>query len=362
LQNKLTEQQQQQQQQQRSTATMSSTKTTIPVKYEFEGSLRRTTIEVPPRMQQLRNKLANSYPQFAHLFKARDNILRLKYVDDEGDEITITTNEELEVAYRVAQDAGKVLRFTVPSFESNTATRVTSESEAEALSSSESSSEEIQVDTTQATKATGKAAAMAIKTQKRLEKQLRKRAKAEFRATKAARKAEMLARKAAQKATRIADIALRAAAQEAARQLSGDAQQSENEQAQVIHFGVTCDRSGMSPIVGPRFHKRGENYDICLEEYEKITDPNERALFVRYDRPVTFSDWGRCGRGRRGRCHGGHATNDNDEVVHRGITCDRSKMKPIRGIRYHKRGADYDLCEAEFNKSPDEAEKAHVRI
>lgn len=36
--------------------------------------------------------------------------------------------------------------------------------------------------------------------------------------------------------------------------------------------------------------------------------------------------------------------------VHPGITCDRSGMNPIVGIRYCVRSRNYDLCEAEYNK------------
>jgi len=36
--------------------------------------------------------------------------------------------------------------------------------------------------------------------------------------------------------------------------------------------------------------------------------------------------------------------------LHVGISCDECGMAPLAGIRYHKRGADYDLCEAEFAK------------
>jgi hypothetical protein len=75
---------------------------TISVKYEFMSSLRRSTIGFPPKFHQLRMKLAKSFPEFAHLFQDKDQILRLLYVDDEGDEITITTNDELLAAYRLA--------------------------------------------------------------------------------------------------------------------------------------------------------------------------------------------------------------------------------------------------------------------
>ena len=37
-----------------------------------------------------------------------------------------------------------------------------------------------------------------------------------------------------------------------------------------VHHGVTCDRSGMTPIIGNRYKKRDENYDLCESEYQKL--------------------------------------------------------------------------------------------
>ncbi|KOO30517.1 surface antigen -like protein, partial [Chrysochromulina tobinii] len=36
--------------------------------------------------------------------------------------------------------------------------------------------------------------------------------------------------------------------------------------------------------------------------------------------------------------------------IHPGFSCDRSSMMPIVGIRYHLRGHNYDLCQAEYDK------------
>merc|ERR1711871_1253611 len=104
-------------------STNKNSKETIPVKYEFMGSLRRTAIDVPPRLNQLRKKLAKSFPDFAESFEDRNKVLHLKYTDDEGEEITITTNDELQAAYRLAHASGKVLRFVVPSMEEKDATQ-----------------------------------------------------------------------------------------------------------------------------------------------------------------------------------------------------------------------------------------------
>merc|ERR1719502_1251428 len=39
-----------------------------------------------------------------------------------------------------------------------------------------------------------------------------------------------------------------------------------------VHPGVTCDKTGMSPIVGNRFHLVGHSYDLCQAEYDKLAD------------------------------------------------------------------------------------------
>ena len=50
------------------------------------------------------------------------------------------------------------------------------------------------------------------------------------------------------------------------------------------------------------------------------------------------------------------------KYVHHGVTCDRSGQSPIIGIRYSLRGQDYDLCEAEFLKLPNEDQAKYEAI
>ena len=38
-----------------------------------------------------------------------------------------------------------------------------------------------------------------------------------------------------------------------------------------FHPNVRCDCSGMHPIVGMRYHLRGQNYDLCQAEYDKLS-------------------------------------------------------------------------------------------
>ena len=59
-------------------------------------------------------------------------------------------------------------------------------------------------------------------------------------------------------------------------------------------------------------------------------------------------------RGGRGRRLGGRRGGRGEEVdgngIHPGCYCDRSGMGPIVGMRYHLRGHDFDLCQAEYDK------------
>ena len=46
-----------------------------------------------------------------------------------------------------------------------------------------------------------------------------------------------------------------------------------------VHEGVMCDVSGVCPILGNRWKKKGtDDYDLCDAEFQKLT-PNQQALF-----------------------------------------------------------------------------------
>merc|ERR1712166_909011 len=45
----------------------------------------------------------------------------------------------------------------------------------------------------------------------------------------------------------------------------------------VVHYGVTCDVSNVSPVFGVRFHKIGENYDLTQTEFAKLSEEEKRA-------------------------------------------------------------------------------------
>jgi len=52
-----------------------------------------------------------------------------------------------------------------------------------------------------------------------------------------------------------------------------------------VHPGFECDRSGMKPIIGTRFHLRGHDFDLCQAEYDKLPSA-EKALYEALPPPV----------------------------------------------------------------------------
>lgn len=93
-----------------------SSPTVIGVKYEFRAvpGFRRASIAQPAKLQQLRGKLALSYPSFSQLFLDNKFQLKICYTDEEGDTIHICSDTELEEAIRLAHARGKVFRFFIP--------------------------------------------------------------------------------------------------------------------------------------------------------------------------------------------------------------------------------------------------------
>jgi len=103
---------------------------------------------------------------------------------------------------------------------------------------------------------------------------------------------------------------------------------------QPLHWGVTCDISNQHPIVGTRYHKVGEDFDLCEAEFNKL--PQEaKAAFEAIPTP---------------------------KAKHWGVTCDVTGQHPIVGTRYKKTGQDFDLCEAEYLKLSSEEKKAFEAI
>merc|ERR1711939_190193 len=54
--------------------------------------------------------------------------------------------------------------------------------------------------------------------------------------------------------------------------------------AEAVHKNVICDVSGMHPIVGVRFKKKGQDYDLCQCEFQKLS-PEEQAVYEAIETP-----------------------------------------------------------------------------
>ena len=65
-------------------------------------------------------------------------------------------------------------------------------------------------------------------------------------------------------------------------------EQAEAETSAVVHAGVTCDKSGMNPIVGNRWHLVDSNYDLCDDEFAKQFGKMASALVSAHLRPMTL--------------------------------------------------------------------------
>ena len=65
-----------------------------------------------------------------------------------------------------------------------------------------------------------------------------------------------------------------------------------------VHHGVSCDRSGMNPIVGTRYHLPGttgqSGSNLCQAEWDKLP-PQEQATYERIEPPRAK------GRGRKAK-------------------------------------------------------------
>ena len=55
-------------------------------------------------------------------------------------------------------------------------------------------------------------------------------------------------------------------------------------QSMPLHPGIWCDILGMRPITGARYHKVGQDYDVCEAEFVKLT-ATEKAAFEKIEHP-----------------------------------------------------------------------------
>jgi len=296
------------------------------------GEIRRFTAQVESVTYKAIHKRAKE------MLNLDTTPFRLQYKDDEGDLITMSTDEEMSEAVGLALSCTPaVLRLTVKTENSNNASTSTPANNTPA-NNTPGKAETAQPNTGTAPGATPDFATLLNEISKTIPDMM-----AHMPAAMAAMPAAMAAMPAAMRkpfpdgmpAAKAANAAASAgcAAAEAAAGIFGAFGPGYGDAN--VHPGVTCDKTGMNPIVGNRYHLVGHNYDLCEAEFLKLA-ADEQAKFEKI--PPPFS------------CHAEARCPAPAEARHWGVTCDKTGMSPIVGNRYHLLGHDYDLCEAEFLK------------
>merc|ERR1712166_786127 len=141
----------------------------------------------------------------------------------------------------------------------------------------------------------------------------------------------------------------------------------------VVHYGIQCDVTGMNPIIGTRYKKNNEDYDLCQEAFNKLSE-EEAQQFVHIDTPLQAAEIRQQEAQEEqaliadllsslGQTHTTEVleyalqqpeTADvslQAGLEHPGIWCDECNMKPIRGARYMRQMQldTFDLCKGCYN-------------
>lgn len=283
------------------------------------------------------------YKNASEAFGLGAKAFKLKYKDDEGDHITMSTDCELADAVAFTKTLEPpVLRLTLEA----SRTRVEG--------GSQTSNPKPASNTAAAPSADLDALLQNIKAQlPSLVEQLPEVVKTMLPNMEVDLSASAAATAAAAHAqAHTAAAAAHATAHAAAANLYGNAHPAANPDMEGYHPEVECDKTGQCPIVGTRYHLKGHNWDLCAAEYAKLPQA-EKAQFEAIEPPAY-------------RLKSGAADGSKSEAVqkgfHPGVTCDRTGQCPIFGWRFNLTGKNYDLCEAEYNKLPDSEKALYQRI
>jgi len=301
---------------------------------------------------------ASVYKRAAEAFSLSH--FKMLYKDDEGDEITMSCDDEMEEAVTLAlKMEPAVLRIRIKAAaakeESSQTKAATAKEESSQTNQSQTNQDQSQTNQSQPPAPSTGAPAAGVDLSKLISsiatslpglvqhlpgsvQKLMPTAELDVTATMAANAAANAVNTASNAACRATHAANRAASKFAPH-IEG------------YHPGIECDRSNMCPIVGNRYNLKGHDYDICEAEFSKLT-PDEKELYVKIQ-PVAF---------RRSLREAVPRKEFRPEEVHPGVTCDKSGMSPIVGPRYHLIGRNYDLCEEEFNKLPDNERELFQRV
>ena len=291
------------------------------------------------------------YKNASEAFGLGAKAFKLKYKDDEGDQITMSTDRELAdaVAYTKTLEP-PVLRLTLEANRTRAEGGSQTINPKRAEGASQTSNPKPANNTAAAPSADLDALLANIKAQlPALVDQLPEVVKTmlpNLEVDPAAAAAATAAAAHAQAHTAAA------AAHAAAANPYGNAHPAANPDMEGYHPEVECDKTGQCPIVGTRYHLKGHNWDLCAAEYAKLPEA-EKAQFEAIEPPAY-------------RLKSGAADGSKAEAVqkgfHPGVTCDKTGQCPIFGWRFNLTGKNYDLCEAEYNKLPDSEKPLYQRI
>merc|ERR1712166_480940 len=140
----------------------------------------------------------------------------------------------------------------------------------------------------------------------------------------------------------------------------------------VVHYGIQCDVTGMSPITGTRY-KKNKDYDLCQEAFNKLSE-EEAQQFLHIDTPLQAAEIRQQEAQEEqaliadllsslGETHTTEVleyalqqpetadVSPQAGLEHPGIWCDECNMKPIRGARYMRQMQldTFDLCKGCYN-------------
>merc|ERR1712195_106515 len=140
-----------------------------------------------------------------------------------------------------------------------------------------------------------------------------------------------------------------------------------------VHYGIQCDVTGMNPIIGTRYKKNNEDYDLCQEAFNKLSE-EEAQQFVHIDTPLQAAEIRQQEAQEEqaliadllsslGETHSTEVLEyalQQPEAAdvslqagleHPGIWCDECNMKPILGARYMRQMQldTFDLCKGCYN-------------
>merc|ERR1712166_130070 len=132
--------------------------------------------------------------------------------------------------------------------------------------------------------------------------------------------------------------------------------QADHTSPPVVHLGIACDLTGMDPIVGPRFKKFTEDYDLCQAAFDTL-DNEEKSTFRMINAPEDAAHVAAEEEEHAAELVAA-AEDEEQQQMHENIWCDGCSCTPIMGPRYTKQldGDTYDVCQVCFS-ALDDSEK-----